>query len=104
MGRFSGKVGFVRTEETKPGVYMPVSTERKYRGDMLSRKIRFDSGEGTIKDFSLNNDVSIVADKFSRENLGYIRYVVLNGLKWEVLSATIEHPRIRLSLGGLYNE
>lgn len=104
MGRFSGKVGFIRTEETKPGVYMPVSTERKYRGDMLSRKIRFDNGEGTIKDFSLNNDVSIVADKFSRENLGYIRYVVLNGLKWEVLSATIEHPRIRLSLGGLYNE
>lgn len=104
MGRFSGKVGFIRTEETKPGVYMPVSTERKYRGDMLSRKIRFDSGEGAIKDFSLNNDVSIVADKFSRENLGYIRYVVLNGLKWEVLSATIEHPRIRLSLGGLYNE
>lgn len=104
MGRFSGKVGFIRTEETKPGVWLPVTTERKYRGDTLSRKIRFDSAEGTVKNLSLNNDISIVADKFARESLGYIRYVVVDGIKWEVLSATIEHPRIRLSLGGIYNE
>ena len=83
MGRFSGNIGFVETVEMSPGVFAPEVTERRY--------------------IVLNNDISIVADKFSKEHLCYMRYVVLHGLKWEIVSAVVEYPRIRLTLGGLYN-
>ncbi len=104
MGRFSGNIGFVETVEISPGVFAPEVTERRYHGDIIARKVRLDSnGDSTNKDLTLSNDISIVADKFSKEHLGYMRYVVLHGLKWEIISAAIEYPRIRLTLGGLYN-
>lgn len=104
MGRFSGNIGFVETVEMSPGVFAPEATERRYHGDMIARKVRLDTNSDTTnKDIVLNNDISIVADKFSKEHLGYMRYVVLHGLKWEITSATIEYPRIRLALGGIYN-
>ncbi len=105
MGRFSGNIGFVETVEMSPGVFAaPEAIERRYHGDIIARKVRLDTnGDTTNKDIVLNNDISIVADKFSKEHLGYMRYVVLHGLKWEIISAAIEYPRIRLTLGGLYN-
>lgn len=104
MARFSGNIGFVETAEMSSGVFAPKVTERRYHGDIIARKVRLDTnGDTTNKDIVLNNDISIVADKFSKEHLGYMRYVVLHGLKWEIVSAVIEYPRIRLTLGGLYN-
>lgn len=105
MGRFSGKIGFVETVETSPGIFEPVVTERPYHGEMITRRIRLDAnGDSTNDDLTLNNDISVVADKFSKEHLGYMRYVILHDLKWKITSATIEYPRIRLAIGGLYNE
>lgn len=104
MGRFSGNIGFVETVEMSPGVFIPKVTERRCHGDIIARKVRLDSnGDSTNKDLTLSNDISIVADKFSKEHLGYMRYVVLHRLKWEIISAVVEYPRIRLTLGGLYN-
>lgn len=104
MGRFSGNIGFVKTIEKSPGVFAPEVIERRYHGDIIARKVCLDTnGDSTNKDLTLSNDISIVADKFSKEHLGYMRYVVLHGLKWEIVSAVIEYPRIRLILGGLYN-
>lgn len=105
MGRFSGKIGFVETVETASGIFSPVVTERQYHGDMITRRVRLDAnGDSTNDELTLNNDISVVADKFSKEHLGYMRYVILHGLKWKITSATIEYPRIRLTIGGLYNE
>ena len=102
--RFSGKVGFVMTRETSADVWEPRVTERTYYGDVLARKVRFENGESTNSNLTIGNDISIVADKFAKENLGYMRYVTLGGRKWTVTSATIAYPRITLVLGGLWNE
>ena len=105
MGRFSGKIGFVETVETSPGIYEPVATERPYYGDFIVRRTRLDSNSSsTNDDLTISNDISIVADKFTKEHLGYMRYVILNGQKWKITVASIEYPRIRLTVGGLYNE
>ena len=105
MGRFSGKIGFVETVETSPGIYEPVATERPYHGDFIVRRTRLDTNSNsTNDDLTISNDISIVADKFAKEHLGYMRYVILHGQKWKITAASIEYPRIRLTVGGLYNE
>lgn len=105
MGRFCGKIGFAETVEQSPGVYVPKVTERTYHGDILARRVRSEeSSESTNTNFVLNNDISIVADKFAKEHLGFMQYVVLSGLKWTITSATIEYPRIKLTIGGMYHE
>ena len=104
MGRFSGKIGFCIVKETTPGVFMPSDPEERiYHGDVINRKVRLENGDGTNTDFTLNHDISIVADKFAKENIGFMKYVVLHGIKWEITSVTITNPRIQLSLGGVYN-
>ena len=105
MGRFCGAIGFAETVEQSPGVYVPKVTERTYHGDILARRVRLEeTSETTNTNFTLNNDISIVADKFAKENLGFMQYVVLYGTKWKITSATIEYPRIKLTIGGVFNE
>lgn len=105
MGRFCGAIGFAETVEQSPGVYVPKVTERTYHGDILARRVRLEeTSETTNTNFTLNNDISIVADKFAKENLGFMQYVVLYGTKWRITSATIEYPRIKLTIGGMFNE
>lgn len=105
MGRFCGAIGFAETVEQSPGVYVPKVTERTYHGDIIARRVRLEeTSETTNTNFTLNNDISIVADKFAKENLGFMQYVVLYGTKWKITSATIEYPRIKLTIGGMFNE
>lgn len=104
MAKFSGKIGFSVEKETSPGVYLPDIVERAYRGDLISRKVRLETnGESTNRNLTLNNDISIVADRFAKENLGYMVYAILHGQKWAITSADVESPRIRLTLGGLWH-
>ena len=105
MARFCGKVGFVQVAEQRPGIYLPGDPiERTYHGDAITRRVRLDNNrDSTNKDFVLSEEIRIVADKFAKENIGYMRYVVQHGFKWEIVSATFEYPRINLTLGGIYN-
>lgn len=105
MGRFCGAIGFAETVEQSPGVYVPKVTERTYHGDFIARRVRLEeTSETTNTNFTLNNDISIVADKFAKENFGFMQYVVFCGTKWKITSATIEYPRIKLTIGGIFNE
>ena len=106
MARFCGKVGFVQVAEQRPGVYLPGDPiERTYHGDAITRRVRLDNNsDSTNKDFMLSEEIRIVADKFAKENIGYMRYVIIHGQKWKITAASIEYPRITLTVGGLYNE
>ena len=105
MSKFYGKVGFVKDNvETAPGVYMPAVTERNYYGDIIRLTRRWDTPTEVNDHLNLSNEISIVADDYFFENIGYIRYVVYLGVKWKVSSIDPVHPRVRLSLGGEYNE
>lgn len=101
--KFYGNIGFVKTIEKEAGMYHPYLTVKTYRGDVNRNIRRVKSGDSINDDITLNNEISIVADSFATENLGYMRYVEWLGQKWSIESAEIVPPRIILSLGGVYN-
>ena len=109
MARFSGTVGYLKTMETDPdnhpGVYKEVLIERRYYGDVLSNSRKWDQNGNYLNDnLAINNRISIVADRFARENLGAMRFVRWIGDTWKVSNAEIQYPRIILTLGGQYHE
>ena len=108
MARFSGKVGYLITAEEyvdgePTGNWKETYKERPYFGDFNQLTSRWNSGSNLNDDIKLNNSISIVADPFAYENFQYMRYVVWNGQRWKIESATVQTPRIVLSIGGVYN-
>jgi hypothetical protein len=103
MARWAGIVGFIIEVETVPGVWKPITTERKYYGDMIKNTRLLQNSEGTNENINISTDISIVADPYANENFHAIRYVTYMGTKWRVTTATPQYPRIVLSLGGIYN-
>lgn len=103
MGKWFGRVGFSETKETAPGVWTEEITERSYYGDVISSTYRIQSSNKVNGDFNVSLEISIVSDSYSYENFQYIRYVEYMGVMWEVTSAIPQYPRIKLSVGGVYN-
>ena len=106
MAKFCGIVGYVETreKEDQPGVWEPVITERTYMGDVTQMANSWNtSTETTNDDFMPNNQISVVADPFAYQNFRFIRYVEFMGAKWKVTKATVQRPRLVLTVGGVYN-
>lgn len=103
MAKFHGKIGVVKAEETAPGVFQQVATEKVYKGDILRSSQNWQQSEKVNDDITINNRFSIVADTFLFENLQFVRYIVWQGSKWKVTSFDIERPRLILNIGGVYN-
>ena len=103
MAKYSGIVGYVLTEETRPGVFVPVVKERKMRGDVLALSKRYDGGDKVNENISLNHRISLIGDPFAFENFIYLKYVTYMGVRWEVSSVEVQKPRLILSMGGVYN-
>lgn len=103
--KFHGKVGFIRTEETVPGVWEEQVTEGEYYGDVTRASKRFSSSDKVNVDLDISNEISIVADAFAAQNFQWIRYVEWQGVKWTVPSVTLDpdRPRLNLTVGGVYN-
>lgn len=103
MTKFCGKIGFIDTKETSPGVWTPKVIEKSYTGDVIRNIRRWDSSEYLNDDLSINNSISIVADSFAYDNLYKLKYVLWMGTKWKVTSVEIQRPRLVLNIGGIYN-
>lgn len=102
--KFSGVVGFWQGhKEESPGVWKPLIIRRPYRGDLNKNTRRFQPTESQNSDLVINNEVSILADLYSKENYASIAYVEINGVKWKVTNVDISYPRLTLKLGGVYN-
>ena len=103
MAKFYGKVGFEELSETSPSVYTPTIVERTYSGDLVRNYRKFDSGEGINDDLNISNEVSIVADPYALNHFRTLKYVLWHGARWKVIGITEEFPRLRLTIGGVYN-
>lgn len=105
MTRFFGVVGFGASQETSPGVWEDVITERSYYGDVnrISRTAREDQVVSVNSDLSISNTISIVADAYANQNYFAIRYVKWNGAYWTVPNITLQAPRLVLDVGVIYN-
>lgn len=106
MAKFCGMIGFVTTAEDpdNPGVWGEQVVEKEYRGDLIRVTRRLQSSSNTANDnITISNELSIVADPYAQENMYAIRYVVFGGAKWKVETVSVEYPRLKLSIGGIFN-
>lgn len=103
MAKFYGAVGFAESEETKPGVWVDKITERNYYGDLIKNIRRLHNSGEVNDDIDVANQISIVADPFAYSNFHSMRYVEFMGARWKITSVDVQHPRLILTIGGLYN-
>ncbi len=103
--KFSGKIGFLVGEsEECQGIWKPEIIERSYTGDILRNKRQYQIGDKQNADLNVSNQISILSDPYMQQNWASIRYVIWNGVKWQVSSVDINYPRLTLELGGVCNE
>lgn len=103
MTKFCGKVGYVISEETSPGVFTEQIEKKTYMGDVVRNTYRWDRSEHLNDNLNISNSISIVADSFAYEHLPAIKFVEWMGGRWLVSSVEIQRPRLVLTLGGVYN-
>ena len=104
MAKFYGKIGYGVTEETVPGVWVDQVVERDYFGDLMRNTTGYqEDSKNRNDDIRISNQIGIVADPFAYQNFQNMRYVKFMGAVWEVKSVEIQHPRLILGLGGVYN-
>lgn len=104
MAKFYGPVGFITTQETRPGVYVEEPEEHNYVGDILRRSLRYENGLSVNDNVKSSNRISIVADPYAHQNCYKIKYVKWRGDCLEVTDVdSSQYPRLILSLGGIYN-
>ena len=104
MAKFSGKIGFVKTIESEPGIWVEDEpTERVYYGDILRNMRNSELSSAVNGNINIANNISIISDKYANENFQYMKYVVYKNIKWNINSASLEYPRIVLNIGGVYN-
>ena len=102
--KYYGAIGYGISYEDTPGVWKKRIEERTYYGDILRNTKRWQaSSEKLNDDFTVSNQISIVADEYAYSHLGEMIYIVLNGTRWKISSITIDRPRISIELGGVYN-
>jgi hypothetical protein len=104
MARFAGIIGFVKTVETEGSAWEEQKTERHYKGDVVRDARRWEKPTEVNDSLTISNEINIVADSYLLHNYAFIKYVKWDGNKWKVNYIELNHPRIRLTLGGLYNE
>lgn len=104
MAKWSGNIGFASMSEIRPGVWDDTIIEKPYKGD-LNKFYRHDTtGESVNDNITLSNEISIIANPYVMENWVKIKYVTFMGVKWKVSSVDAsQRPRLKLSLGGMYN-
>ena len=105
MAKFYGQIGFITTveEPEDSGRWVEKSEERSYYGDVNRVSRRWESGQKVNDNITISNEISILSDPFVTQNIPWIRYVVWNGAKWKVTSVEVDYPRLKLSIGGVYN-
>ena len=105
MAKFYGAVGFTISKETPEGsdIWIQDETIRYYTGDIIRNQRRWVNGQSVNSDLEISNEISLVMDDFLQDNIGFVKWVEFMGAKWKVQSITLEYPRIRITLGGVYN-
>lgn len=101
--KWYGKIGYAETVETKPGVWEEQITERPYYGDLNRNNRKLVSSGNVNDDINIANEISIVADPFAYQNFHSMRYAEFMGALWKITSVDVQHPRLTLTIGGLYN-
>lgn len=103
MARYYGTIGFAVQGESAPGVWQDIISERQYSGDVIRDTHKWQSTEHLNDNFTVSNQISIVADVYALENFPSIKFVTWMGNKWRVSNVEVNRPRLIMTIGGIYN-
>ena len=104
MAKMVGKIGYSITSETEAGIWEPQIIEKTYCFDVISdRRKRQNSDAGINDNIHFSSIISIISDPFVIQNCSYITYAEVMGTRWKVTDIEVKYPRLKLTLGGVYN-
>jgi hypothetical protein len=103
MARYAGLVGYVTQEESVPGVWSPVENSKMMKGDIIRQSSNTQNDNKVNSDISLNHRVSLLGDSYAFNNYFNLKWIELNGHKWEVSSVELQRPRLIVTVGGVWN-
>ena len=103
MAKWYGKVGYAITKEIEPGIWTSEVIERPYYGDTIKVVSKWVTSNNVNDNLDLSSQISMVSDPFAYQNFQSIKYVEFMGSFWEVSSVEPQHPRLILTIGGVYN-
>ena len=103
MAKYYGQIGYAAVEETSPGVWVEEITERNYYGDVVRNRVNVQQGTTVNAGVTISKQISIIADPFAYENFTNMRYITYLNQKWSITGVDVEHPRLILTIGGVYN-
>ena len=103
MAKFYGPIGYAESIEKEPGVWEDLITERGYFGELIRNTRRLETSNNLNDNINVSNEISIVADEFANQHFNSMRYVEFAGVKWKITSIEVRHPRLILTVGGVYN-
>ena len=103
MAKYCGMIGYAGLVEIEPGIWEDGITEREVIGDMLSNYRSLENSGDINDNINIANKISIVADPYAINNFHSMRYATYMGAKWKIKNVEVNHPRLILTLGGVYN-
>ncbi len=102
--RYRGIVGVKGAPiETAPGVFVPDIIEHTVSGNMQTKGVRWRAGELSQDSVRANHVLSVIAPASMMDDFSDILYVEWQNRKWTVTTIEYAHPRIQLTLGGVYD-
>lgn len=104
MAKYYGIIGYAtNTVETEPGVWDDEIDEKEVVGDILGNSRSLENSGDINDNINIANKISIVADPYAINNFHSMRYATYMGVKWKIKGVEYSHPRLILTLGGVYN-
>ena len=103
MAKYCGMIGYAGLVEIEPGIWEDGITEREAIGDMLSNYRSLENSGDINDNINIANKISVVADPYAINNFHSMRYATYMGAKWKIKNVEVNHPRLILTLGGVYN-
>lgn len=103
MAKWYGEIGFAKTVETKPGVWIEQITKRNYYGDVTRDSRRLQTVDKLNDNVNISNQISIISDPYANENFHSMRYAFYMGTRWKITDIEVQYPRLNLTLGGVWN-
>ena len=105
MTKYYGKIGYAETIETSPGYWEPSIVEKPSFGEWIRYSAKFQiTADSTNDNKDVASELSIVADPYLVEHSSTVRYIVHMGAKWKVTAIKPQHPRLILTVGGLWHD
>lgn len=105
MAKFYGAIGYGVSKEDPidSGIWVDEIIEHNYYGDITRRSRRTRESDNLNDDIIVDNEISIVADRYATEHFFNIKYIVWEGVRWTVSNVVVQPPRLILYLGKVYN-